>query len=178
MPRPARVRTLLTLLVAAAVLTTVGCATTIPNADSTPPDVRLTVTGLGSAFTLTSTSQDESRTISPGPNVAMLAVAADDGGVKNVGISGSMTVNCSSGDLGQRSFVHFAASNPEPDAGAGPGDEVLDRRITSLEIDTSNLPNYCRGDFTFTGAGGSFRASGENFHGGTAESAVFSLTVN
>lgn len=122
MSSPVHVRSLATVLVAAAILVTLGCATTIPSTDSTPPDVRLTVGGLGENFTLTSTSADESRTIAAGPTVIMLAVAADDQGVKNLAISGSMTISCSSDDIGQTRFAHYSASNPDPDAEAGPGD--------------------------------------------------------
>jgi hypothetical protein len=89
-----------------------------------------------------------------------------------------MTISCSGNDLGQTNFVHYSAGNPHPDTDAGPGDEALDLRLTSLEIDTSTLANYCGRGFTFNGAGGSFHASGENFHGGTTTSATFSLTVN
>ena len=79
-----------------------GCALTVPAADPTPPDVRLTVSGVGDTFTLTPTSANESRSASPGTEILLLAAAIDeDGGVKTVSISGALTVSCSGGDLGQ-----------------------------------------------------------------------------
>lgn len=156
-------------------LVAAGCATTVPRADSTPPTVSMTVGGLGPTFTVTTTNVN--RSTPAGPKVVMLAVAADPEGVKVVSISGAMTVSCSSGELGQAVSVHYIANNPDPTA-TGPGDEASDRRLTSLEIDTAALSNFCGQGFTFSGASGGFQARGENFHGGVVTTGVFGLTVN
>jgi hypothetical protein len=154
-----------------------GCALTVPASDPTPPDVRLTVSGVGNTFTLTPTSPNESRSASPGTEILLLAAAIDeDGGVQNVSISGALTVSCSGGDLGQAVSVHYVANNPE-DPSVGVGDEALDRRLTTLELDTGTFANFCGNGFSFTGASGGFVAQGENFHGGTASTATFSLSV-
>jgi len=176
--RPQRLRPtlpLLALTLTAATLAT-GCATTVPASDTTPPDVRLTVIGAGNTFTLTPTSADASRTVTAGPKVTLFAAAIDDQGVKNVEIAGELIVNCQSGDIGQRSFALYRANNPE-DPSIGIGDEAVDRRLTTLELDTGSFANYCRNGFTFTNASGSFAARGENFHGGTNSSAAFTITV-
>lgn len=161
----------------ALLLLSTGCALTVPASDPTPPDVRLTVSGVGDTFTLTPTSANESRSASPGTEILLLAAAIDeDGGVKNVSISGAMTVSCSGGDLGQAVSVHYVANNPE-DPSVGVGDEALDRRLTTLELDTGTFANFCGNGFSFTGASGGFVAHGENFHGSTASTATFSLSV-
>lgn len=167
----------LAILALGALLVTTGCATTVPASDTTPPDVRLTVIGAGATFTLTPTSADESRTVSVPDDVTMLASAKDEQGVKNVWIGGSIRVNCTSGDIGQASFIEYLANNPE-DPSVGVGDQAVDQRLTSLKIESQHLVGLCHDGFTFTGASGSFRASGENFHGGVTDTAVFSLTVN
>lgn len=167
--------TLALIILTLATLAT-GCATTVPASDTTPPDVRLTVIGAGDTFTLTPTSADASRTVTAGPTVTLLAAAIDEQGVKNVTIAGEMRVHCASGDLGQISFVSYLSNNPE-DPSVGIGDEAVDRRLTSLELDTGGFAGYCGNGFAFTSASGSFRAHGENFHGGTNHSATFSLTV-
>jgi|GEM_PF-2116098 len=174
--RPRRLRATLALLTLTLAVLATGCATTVPASDTTPPDVRLTVIGAGNTFTLTPTSADASRTVTAGPKVTLFAAAIDEQGVKNVVIAGEIRVNCASGDLGQASFVSYQANNPE-DPSVGIGDEASDRRLTTLELDTGGFAGYCRSGFTFTGASGSFRAHGENFHGGTNDSAAFSLTV-
>lgn len=158
-------------------LLTTGCATTVPAADATPPDVRLTVIGAGATFTLTPTSADESRTVSVPDEVTMLASAKDEQGVQNVWISGAFTVRCASGDLGQATSIHYMASNPE-DSSVGVGDQAVDQRLTSLEIETQSLVDLCGEGFTFNGASGGFQAGGENFHGGVTTTATFSLQVD
>lgn len=167
----------LAALALGALLLTTGCATTVPASDTTPPDVRLTVIGAGATFTLTPTSADESRTVSVPDEVTMLASAKDEQGVKNVWISGAFTVSCASGDLGQATSIHYIANNPE-DSSVGVGDEAVDQRLTSLEIETQSLADLCREGFTFNGASGGFQAGGENFHGGTTTTATFSLQVD
>lgn len=165
------------LAVLALLTLTTGCALTVPAADSTPPAVQLTVSGVGQTFSLTPTSADESRSAAPGTEILLLASALDqDGGVKSVSISGALTVSCSGGDLGQAVSVHYVANNPE-DPSVGVGDEALDRRFTTLELDTGTFASFCGNGFSFTGASGGFVAHGENFHGGTATTASFSLTV-
>lgn len=172
-----RTRLSLSTLALGALLVTTGCATTVPASDSTPPDVRLTVIGAGATFTLTSTSANESRTVSVPDQVSLLASAKDPQGVKNVWISGSMTVSCESGDIGQSTIIEYFANNPE-DPSVGVGDPAVDQRLTSLALETQHYEDLCHGGFVFKGASGSFRATGENFHGGMTDTAVFSLHVN
>lgn len=60
----------------------------------------------------------------------------------------------------------------------GVGDEGVDQRVTFLKLDSQRLAGYCRDGFNFLGASGSFRATGQNFHGGMTSTAVFTLQVN
>lgn len=153
-----------------------GCATTVPATDNTPPEVRLTVIGAGETFTLTPTSAAASRTVSPPAEVTLLASAKDEQGVKEVSITGAMTVGCTRGDLGQTAFMHYLANNPE-DPSVGVGDEAVDQRLTSLVLEAADFAGVCGDGFSFNGASGSFQARGENFHGGVTTSATFSLEV-
>jgi hypothetical protein len=97
--------------------------------------------------------------------------------VKNVWISGAFTVSCSQGELGQAVSIHYLANNPE-DPSVGVGDEAVDQRLTSLEIETQSLADLCRNGFTFNGASGGFQAGGENFHGGVTTTASLALQVD
>ena len=153
-----------------------GCELTVPASDPTPPEVSLTVTGLGQTFTVDAASGAVSRSAPAGAEVVLLASGRDkDGGVKNISIGGGGSVSCSSGDLGQIRHVHYSASNPEA-PGVGVGDEARDQRLTTLEIDVDGLIALCSGGFRFGSGSVSFVATAENFHGGTASTPTFTLS--
>jgi hypothetical protein len=168
------VRTTLALFALTVAILATGCATLVPSSDSTPPEVSMAVIGAGPTFTLTPTSANAVRVVSTGDKVTLFASAIDEQGVKDVSISGSMDMHCTKPGRSVRTFVHYRADNPE-DPSVGVGDRTVDRRLTRLEIDTGGLLNLCSNGFTLRSASGTFRARGENFHGGVTTTASFTL---
>lgn len=160
-----------------------GCGGTgidVPPADPTPPTVTLSViiSGVFEDIVLTPTSSPIARAVEQDTTIKFLAVARDeDGGVKNITISGSATVSCTGGGLGQKVFLHYLASNPDPND-PEPGDRAITVRATAMHIDVSNLIGLCAEDFSLSDITGSFVATAENFHSGTATTAPFTFTVS
>jgi len=148
---------------------------TVPDADSTVPITSMSVFGYSDTIVLTSSSTPVSRT-APNRNITILASARDDdGGVKNIIISGEVTRYCVSGDLGSTQYLSYLSQNPDPSA-SGPGDTAQSLRLTSLEINIDNLISGCPSGFSFSGMSGSFAATGKNFHGGADTTASFSFS--
>lgn len=154
--------------------------TKVPRSDRTPPNVKMLVwvkEHEGAFFTLTPSSGDESFSISAGPTMMIQAFGEDYQGIRQLRIEGSMTISCSGKPEDRTERINYRSSVPAHPA-AGVGDWVEDTLQTLIGVDTSSLTSRCGDGFTFAGASGTFRVSGENFHGGIATTSEFSLTLD
>jgi hypothetical protein len=154
-----------------------ACELRVPTSDSTPPTIRLEITGFGETIVLTESSAPVERIItSASARINMLATGIDeDGGVSNVYIAGETSSNCVSGDIGRLQTASYLADNPDTSA-SGPGDEAYDTRLAALNLRIANFANLCeRVGYTLTSVSGAFRATAVNFHSGRTSTPVFSF---
>jgi hypothetical protein len=147
----------------------------VPPKDGTPPSITMNVNnGSDDTFTLTETSADMERSLGLNSRVILLAIARDmDGGVQNVSIDGEIVLNCHQGDLGRRTYAAIRSDNPQS---GGIGSMGLTALSTSYVIDVRAWVRRCPAGWTFDSVGGTFFATGRNYHGGTATTSAFSFS--
>lgn len=153
----------------------------VPESDDSPPAIRLVISGVGTdAITLTEDSEplEINGSLELNRRILMTAVATDrNGGISNVTLSGEAVLNCvdTESDLGLRQFQSYLADNPDD---AGIGEEARTVRSTAIDLSIRSFTRLCesRPGFVLTSVSGTFQATAENFHGGTARSAVFNFS--
>ena len=125
------------LAVALPIVLLSGCATEIrvPSSDPTLPTVTMTALLSTGNFKLTPGSSPVTKRLQQRNELSsIVAVATDnDGGVKNVRITGMVTLVCESPQ-----FIHTIPSTAfqeNPDTSAAPGGLALTSRTTTLDVD-------------------------------------------
>jgi len=154
----------------------VGCATTVPESDSTPPELTLhwRVTapmpwaegpGPGDDLTILST---------PTTTAYFWALASDDEGVREVAIQASGWLRFVGGGMPVSQLLTLSAVNAA-DSDVGPGDEAFSRLNALLGIDESDWE--CPEGKVFESATITVRATAENFFGDAVESGEIIVTI-
>jgi photosystem II stability/assembly factor-like uncharacterized protein len=154
-----------------------GCEeVTIPDSDSSPPSITMAVFVNGEQIDLTPGSEDVFRTLDPDDAISIIATARDEnGGVKSVSISGGVTVSCTDGQYGQNHQSTILLDNS--DTGNEPGDMANVSRILAETFYMEEFEEGCGPMYWLTSIQGSLAATGENFHGGTSQTARFEFEV-
>lgn len=150
-----------------------GDVVTVPQADSTPPSVSLTISDRGSGkIVLTSASAPLRISLDRSDSFFVIAAAEDPEGVKEVGFVGGSRVQCTRDGVG---YIQTATLiGPTDIDNAGAGGQALTRRWLPRFVDDSYLG--CSSGWTFVSASLTLQAQGKNFSGGAAQSAPVTFT--
>ena len=156
-----------------------GCRTPVPEVDLTPPNVVLFISGPGLSKMVTSGGSPESVSLDKNVEYTLTAFAVDgDGGVRQVGIGGGMTTQCTDEKrgIGSATFADYSAVEPTAPTDLQTGQMAPTVRFVQMTLNKGGRSFGCGSGFTFEGAAGSFIAWAENYKGTTADTPC--LTVS
>ncbi len=141
-----------------------GSAITIPDSDSTPPAVSLTVPDPpGEDVVLTPGGPGHAASLDLEGRFFVVAAAKDPEGVKEVQIVGSATVRCmSDAGIGQDQFFSINVTDVDD---SEPGGTGLTRRWIPYSVSPSNFACVDPSEFEVTEVTIELRGRGSNFFG-------------
>jgi len=110
-------------------------------------------------------------TVHPGEDPVIFGKGVDPQGVKSVRLTGSYTLSCRKGDLGQNKPMTVDVVQEE----STPAPQVPTERLVQFPIGPERLDDGCTGGYVLAGFAGSVVVTVENYGHGTTRSATLNF---
>ena len=153
---------------------TFGQVVTVPQSDSTPPNVTLTIPDQGSGQIVLNPTSAPVQIPMGATGFFIVAAAEDPEGIREVGFVGESRVQCRNEKEGIGSIQIATLLGPSDTDNTSPGGQALTRRWLPRFVDDTFL--QCGTGWTRVSASMTLRALGKNFFGPPVASAPATFT--